>query len=79
VALFALRPAAAIEYGAIASLGSIGNRVYTGLDEDEMYVVLRGKDLARIAEALHVISGANRRTAGLCARTVGIIVDALRV
>ena len=50
---------AALQYGAIASLGCIGNRVYTGLDEDEMYVVLRGKDLASVAEALHVISGAN--------------------
>jgi len=29
------------------------------LDEDEMYVVLRGKDLASVAEALHVVSGAN--------------------
>ena len=50
---------ASLQFGAITSLGCIGNRVYTGLDEDEMYVVLRGKDLASIAEALHVISGAN--------------------
>jgi len=35
-----------MQYGAMASLGCIGNRVYTGLDEDEMYVVLRGKDLS---------------------------------
>jgi hypothetical protein len=33
--------------------------VYTGLEDDEMYVVLRGKDLASVAEALQVISGAN--------------------
>jgi uncharacterized protein (DUF169 family) len=50
---------ASLQYGAIASLGCIGNRIYTGLDEDEMYVVLRGKDLASVAEALHVVSGAN--------------------
>jgi len=50
---------ASLQYGAIASLGCIGNRIYTGLDEDEMYVVLRGKDLGSVAEALHVISGAN--------------------
>ena len=50
---------ASLQFGAIASLGCIGNRVYTGLDEGEMYVVLRGKDLTRVAEALHVISGAN--------------------
>ena len=48
-----------LQFGAIASLGSIGNRVYTGLGEDEMYVVLRGRDLASVAEALRVISGAN--------------------
>jgi hypothetical protein len=35
-----------MQYGAMASLGCIGTRVYTGLDEDEMYVVLRGKDLS---------------------------------
>jgi len=50
---------ASLQYGAIASLGCIGNRIYTGLDEDEMYVVLRGKDLESVAEALHVVSGAN--------------------
>jgi uncharacterized protein (DUF169 family) len=50
---------ASLQFGAIASLGSIGNRVYTGLGEDEMYVVLRGRDLASVAEALRVISGAN--------------------
>ena len=51
---------ASLQFGAIASLGCIGNRIYTGLDEDEMYVVLRGKDLPAVAEALDVISGANR-------------------
>lgn len=50
---------ASLQFGAIASLGCIGNRVYTGLEEDEMYVVLRGKDLEGVAEALYVISGAN--------------------
>jgi len=50
---------ASVQFGAIVSLGCIGNRVYTGLGEDELYVVLRAKDLARVAEELHVISGAN--------------------
>ena len=50
---------ASLQFGAIASLGCIGNRIYAGLDEDEMYVVLRGRDLAGVAEALQVISGAN--------------------
>jgi uncharacterized protein (DUF169 family) len=50
---------ASLQFGAIASLGCIGNRVYTGLGEDEMYVVPRGRDLASVAEALRVIRGAN--------------------
>src|SRR4029077_10003687 len=50
---------ASLQFGAIASLGCIGNRVYTGLDDDEMYVVLRGKDIGSVAEALHVIGAAN--------------------
>jgi hypothetical protein len=29
------------------------------LGEDEMYLVLRGRDLAKVAEALGVITGAN--------------------
>jgi len=50
---------ASLQHGAILSLGCMGNRVYTGLGEDEMYIVLRGKDLAGVAEALRVITGAN--------------------
>jgi uncharacterized protein (DUF169 family) len=50
---------ASLQHGTITSLGCIGNRVYTGLGEDEMYVVLRGKDLATVAEALQTIGTAN--------------------
>jgi uncharacterized protein (DUF169 family) len=50
---------ASLQYGAISSLGCIGNRVYTGLGEDEMYVILRGKDLPAVAEALKTIANAN--------------------
>jgi uncharacterized protein (DUF169 family) len=48
-----------IAHGSILSLGCMGNRVYTGLGEDEMYLVLRGKDLAAVADALRVITSAN--------------------
>jgi hypothetical protein len=41
------------------SLGCIGNRVYTGLGEDELYFVVRGKDLSALADALDVIMAAN--------------------
>lgn len=46
--------------GAILSLGCIGNRVYTGLGEDELYFVVRGRDLLALAEELEVIAEANR-------------------
>jgi uncharacterized protein (DUF169 family) len=50
---------ATMQHGSILSLGCIGNRVYTGLGEDEMYMVVRGKDVAAIADALGVITSAN--------------------
>jgi uncharacterized protein (DUF169 family) len=50
---------ASLQMGAILSLGCIGNRVYTGLGEDEMYFVLRGQDLAAVAGALTTITSAN--------------------
>ncbi|HVM75073.1 MAG TPA: DUF169 domain-containing protein [Candidatus Saccharimonadales bacterium] len=50
---------ATLQHGAITSFGCIGNRVYTGLGEDELYVVVRGSDLARVAEALATITTAN--------------------
>jgi uncharacterized protein (DUF169 family) len=50
---------ASLQHGSILSLGCMGNRVYTGLGEDEMYVVLRGKDVPAVAEALGVIASAN--------------------
>ncbi len=50
---------ASLQHGAITSLGCIGNRVYTGLGEDELYVVVRGTDLAKVAAALKTIGNAN--------------------
>jgi uncharacterized protein (DUF169 family) len=50
---------AALQHGSILSLGCMGNRVYTGLGEDEMYLVLRGRDLVAVADALGVITSAN--------------------
>ena len=50
---------ASLQHGVILSLGCMGNRVYTGLGEYEMYFVVRGKDLAAVAEALVTITSAN--------------------
>jgi len=50
---------ATLQAGWILSLGCTGNRVYTGLGDDEMYSVVRGKNLAALADALDTITGAN--------------------
>ncbi|HTT32430.1 MAG TPA: DUF169 domain-containing protein [Methylomirabilota bacterium] len=50
---------ASLQHGGILSLGCIGNRVYTGLGDDEIYFVVRGKDVPAVAEALGTIMGAN--------------------
>jgi len=51
---------AAIAQGAVTSAGCIGNRVYTDIGEDELYVVLRGTDLERIAAEISTILSANQ-------------------
>ena len=50
---------AALGDGAMASTGCVGNRVYTGLDEADLYVALPGRDVARIAAETQVIGAAN--------------------
>jgi uncharacterized protein (DUF169 family) len=50
---------ASLQHGAILSLGCIGNRVYTGLSDEEMYVVFRGRDLQAVSDALATIVSAN--------------------
>jgi uncharacterized protein (DUF169 family) len=50
---------ASLQHGTISSLGCMGNRVYTGLGEDEMYFVVRGSNLPAVADALGIITSAN--------------------
>ncbi len=50
---------AALAQGTVASAGCIGNRIYTGLGEDEMYVAVPGRDLERIAAEIATIASAN--------------------
>lgn len=52
---------AAMANGVIASSGCIGNRVYTDLGEDEIYVVIPGRDLAKVVEQLRTITAANEQ------------------
>jgi uncharacterized protein (DUF169 family) len=44
----------------VASLGCIGNRVYTGLADDELYFALPGKYLGAVTEKLAALVHANR-------------------
>ncbi|HUA59240.1 MAG TPA: DUF169 domain-containing protein [Verrucomicrobiae bacterium] len=55
---------AAMSHGAVASTGCIGNRIYTDIGEDELYVTLRGQDLERIAAELDTIANANTTLTG---------------
>jgi uncharacterized protein (DUF169 family) len=44
---------------AVTSLGCIGNRVYTGLPDDELYLAVPGAKLADITQRLQTVVGAN--------------------
>jgi uncharacterized protein (DUF169 family) len=51
---------AAMANGAVASTGCIGNRVYTGLGDDEFYITLRGATLQRVTDEIATIESANQ-------------------
>jgi uncharacterized protein (DUF169 family) len=55
---------AALAQGMVTSAGCIGNRTYTEIGEDELYVVLRGADLERIAQEIDTIQSANQTLTG---------------
>jgi uncharacterized protein (DUF169 family) len=50
---------AALAHGMVASTGCVGNRVYTGVAEGDLYAVVPGKDLAKLAGTTATISSAN--------------------
>lgn len=49
--------------GMVTSSACIGNRVYTDLGDDELYAVVAGRDLARLADELDTIASANAQLA----------------
>jgi uncharacterized protein (DUF169 family) len=55
----AMIPQAASSLSGVASVGCIGNRVYTELGDDEMYFAVPGKALPRVLEQLDVMLTAN--------------------
>jgi uncharacterized protein (DUF169 family) len=44
----------------VTSLGCIGNRVYTGLGDDELYFTIPGPRIGDVAERLEVVTRANQ-------------------
>jgi len=45
--------------GAVGSTGCVGNRVYTEIGDDELYVAISGKDLDKVVAELDTIISAN--------------------
>jgi uncharacterized protein (DUF169 family) len=54
---------AALPGGVSSSLGCVGNRVYTGVADDEFYTVIAGKDLAAVVDQMATIASANNTLA----------------
>jgi len=50
---------AALSSGVASSFGCVGNRIYTGISDDEFYSVIAGKDLASVIAQLDTIAAAN--------------------
>jgi uncharacterized protein (DUF169 family) len=55
----AMIPAALARPGAVTSLGCIGNRVYTGLGDDELYFTIPGPRVGDVVERLEAVVRAN--------------------
>ena len=56
----AMIPAVLDGPGAVTSLGCIGNRVYTGLGDDELYFTIPGGRIGEVVERLETVLHANR-------------------
>ena len=50
---------AALASGAASSLGCVGNRIYTGISDDEFYSVIDARELAAVLAQLDTITSAN--------------------
>jgi len=56
----AMIPAVLARPGGVTSLGCIGNRVYTGLGDDELYFTIPGGRIGDVVERLETVLHANR-------------------
>ena len=57
----AMIPAAMQSEHSVSSLGCIGNRIYTGLGDNELYFTIPGRKLSAVVEKLETIVEANRQ------------------
>ncbi len=55
----AMIPEATRAQAGVASVGCIGNRVYTGLGDDELYLTVPGNTIGRVLEQLDTVLAAN--------------------
>lgn len=58
----------ALHAGAVASLGCIGNRTYTTLGDEKLYLIVSGSRLAEVADALVEVVRANKAMAEYAAQ-----------
>lgn len=56
----AMIPAAIQSERGVSSFGCVGNRVYTGIPDDELYLTIPGSKVAEVIAKLEVICNANR-------------------
>ena len=56
----AMIPAVLEGPGGVTSLGCIGNRVYTGMGDDELYFTIPGGKVGLVVERLEAVMHANR-------------------
>jgi uncharacterized protein (DUF169 family) len=54
---------AALGRGVALSTGCVGNRIYTGIGDDELYLAVRGADVEPVAAEAETIANANARLA----------------
>jgi uncharacterized protein (DUF169 family) len=50
---------AAMQMGTVGSTGCIGNRVYTEIGDDDLYLAIRGADITKVVSELETIINAN--------------------
>ena len=67
----AMVPQALNARSGVASVGCIGNRVYTGLSDDELYITVPGEAVGQVLEQLETVLAANAALEGFHRSRIG--------